>query len=121
MIRSEPSKRQVELLLLIIYLPSFIQMILLFFDFTDPLILLDIQQNLVPQYNFTDLMIFGVADSTSFNAMYSIVHVAVMSTPIVLCIVVLRKKILRKMEFKGVQVNANTRSLQLQLLRVSYY
>ncbi|EFP07174.1 CRE-SRD-5 protein [Caenorhabditis remanei] len=117
MVKSEPSKTKVNLLLLIIYIPSFFQMILLFFDFTDPSILLKIQQSLVPQYNLKGLMIFGIADSTSFNAMFSIIHVAVMSTPIVLCIVVLRKKILKKMSFKGVEVNSNTRTLQLQLLR----
>ncbi|CAL2039926.1 unnamed protein product [Caenorhabditis brenneri] len=117
MVKSEPTKTNVKLFLLIIYLPSFIQMILLFFEFTDPSELLRIQERLVPQYNLKGLMIFGIADSTSFNAMFSIIHVAVMSTPIVLCIVVLRKKILKKMNFKGVAVNSNTRNLQLQLLR----
>ncbi|ULT94451.1 hypothetical protein L3Y34_003730 [Caenorhabditis briggsae] len=65
------------LILFVIYLPSFLQMILLFFDFTDPSTLLKIQQSLVPQY------------------------------------------ILKKMEFKGVDLKSNTRNLQLQLLRVS--
>ncbi|CAP37051.2 Protein CBR-SRD-5 [Caenorhabditis briggsae] len=64
------------LILFVIYLPSFLQMILLFFDFTDPSTLLKIQQSLVPQY------------------------------------------ILKKMEFKGVDLKSNTRNLQLQLLRV---
>ncbi|CAO4373415.1 unnamed protein product [Caenorhabditis nigoni] len=117
MVKAEPTKFEVKMILFIIYLPSFLQMILLFFDFTDPSILLKIQQSLVPQYDLRGQMIFGIADSTSFNAMFSIIHVAVMSTPIVLCIVVLRKKILKKMEFKGVDLNSNTRNLQLQLLR----
>ncbi|UMM27693.1 hypothetical protein L5515_010879 [Caenorhabditis briggsae] len=76
MVKAEPTKFRVKLILFVIYLPSFLQMILLFFDFTDPSTLLKIQQSLVPQY------------------------------------------ILNKMEFKGVDLNSNTRNLQLQLLRV---
>lgn len=121
MIKSEPSKLAVKLLLIIIYIPSFVQMILLFFEYADPLVLLRIQEHLIPQYNLRGLMIFGAEDSTTFRSMFAIVHVAVMSTPIVICIFVLRKKIIKKLEFKGVDMHPNTRSLQLQLLRVSQH
>ncbi|KAF1757119.1 hypothetical protein GCK72_013574 [Caenorhabditis remanei] len=117
MLREEPSRWMLQLSILIVYIPSFIMMVSLLLDHTDPEIVRKALKSQFPNYNLSGLIITGSVDTTKFAAMFAIIHMSVLSTPISIGIWVLRRKIVKQLTYKGIDITKATRNLHAQLLR----
>ncbi|CAI2299577.1 unnamed protein product [Caenorhabditis sp. 36 PRJEB53466] len=119
--RSELPRRAMHFLLFLVYLPSFIQCILLIFEFCDPEILREKLET--HPFDYSDVLagptIFGIEDTMGWKSLCTVIHVTVLSSPIVVCIFVLRRKIITKLaDAQGAsKLGARTTALQMQFLR----
>ncbi|CAB76733.1 Serpentine Receptor, class D (Delta) [Caenorhabditis elegans] len=119
--KPEPQRKTVLIVLFLTYLPSFLQLILYQFAESEPLAIIALLQPYHPKYNFTGLTVSGVADIRSVYALYKILQMTVMTIPIFSTILYLRKKIIDKLLYRGVNISLNTKSLHSQLLMALTY
>ncbi|PIC33399.1 hypothetical protein B9Z55_013392 [Caenorhabditis nigoni] len=117
MLRDEPSRWALQLTIFLVYIPSFIMMTALTLDHADPSIVRKMLKSRFPEYNLSGLVITGSVDTTQFAAMFAIIHMTVLSTPITIGIWILRKMIMQKLTYKGIDLTSKTKNLHAQLLK----
>ncbi|ULT94438.1 hypothetical protein L3Y34_003723 [Caenorhabditis briggsae] len=115
--RNEPSRWSLQLTIFLVYIPSFIMMTALLLDHADPSIVRKMLKSRLPEYKLSGLVITGSVDSTQFAAMFAIIHMTVLSTPITIGIWILRRIIIQKLTYKGVDLTRKTKNLHAQLLK----
>lgn len=121
MLRKEPNRWVLQLLIFIVYIPSLTMMIALILDHSDPETIRKELKLHFPSYKLSGLTTSGSADTLRFAPMFAIVHMTVLSTPIAIGILLLRRKIIEHLTYKGVDMTSKTRNLHAQLLRVSIF
>lgn len=117
-IRQEPTKKVLQISVVIVYIPSLIQLISMCLQEMNFDELRSLSKEVVPQYNLTGLTITGSLDFFTFAPFYCLVHMAIISFLIAIGIHILRKMIINRMVLNGVDVTIRSRNLHAQLLRV---
>ncbi|EFP07979.1 hypothetical protein CRE_16507 [Caenorhabditis remanei] len=117
MIRKEPSRLALQLSILIIYIPSLIQLLAMFSQEMDIEEIRNLLHEAYPEYNLTGLTVTGAVDSFQFAPLYTLIHMTVISTPISIGIHILKNKIVALLQSRGVDLSPKTRNLHAQLLR----
>ncbi|CAA94325.1 Serpentine receptor class delta-7 [Caenorhabditis elegans] len=116
-IRQEPTKKVLQISVVIVYIPSLIQLISMCLQEMNFDELRSLSKEVVPQYNLTGLTITGSLDFFTFAPFYCLVHMAIISFLIAIGIHILRKMIINRMVLNGVDVTIRSRNLHAQLLR----
>ncbi|KAF1757146.1 hypothetical protein GCK72_013601 [Caenorhabditis remanei] len=117
MIKREPSRLALQLSILIIYIPSLIQLLAMFSQEMDIEEIRNLLHEAYPEYNLTGLTVTGAVDSFQFAPLYTLIHMTVISTPISIGIHILKNKIVGLLQSRGVDLSSKTRNLHAQLLR----
>ncbi|KHJ83118.1 hypothetical protein OESDEN_17185, partial [Oesophagostomum dentatum] len=110
-----PSRTTLKLIILLIYLPSFVQMILFSFADDPPEILVPLLQAKHPNYNLAGRTVTGHLNVFEWKALSTILHMTLPVTPVYICILVLRRAIIRYLTEST--MSPKTRHLHHQLLR----
>ncbi|CAI2351783.1 unnamed protein product [Caenorhabditis sp. 36 PRJEB53466] len=114
--KPSPSRKTLLLILLIIYQPSMIQWVSFLYAQSDPQEIVEILRDRFPEYNTTGLCVYGTKDIGTFAALYTIFHMTVPITPVYICILILRRKIIKKLSFQNVNIAKDTKNLHTQFL-----
>uniref|UniRef100_A0A8R1HWY0 Uncharacterized protein n=1 Tax=Caenorhabditis japonica TaxID=281687 RepID=A0A8R1HWY0_CAEJA len=83
---------------------------------SDPGEIAEILEARFPDYNMTGMCVSGTKNIVSFSALYTIFHMTLPITPVYIVILVLRRKIISKLSFQGVNIAKDTKNLHAQLL-----
>ncbi|CAI2351408.1 unnamed protein product [Caenorhabditis sp. 36 PRJEB53466] len=119
--KPEPQRKTVLALLLVAYLPSFVQMILYQLAESDPSEIISVLAYYHPEYNFTGMTVSGVADIRSVFALFKILQMTALTVPVFSTIILLRKKIIDRLVYRGINISLSTKSLHSQLLMALTY
>uniref|UniRef100_A0A8R1E2F4 Uncharacterized protein n=1 Tax=Caenorhabditis japonica TaxID=281687 RepID=A0A8R1E2F4_CAEJA len=96
-----------------------IQCISFLYAQSDPNEIAQILETRFPDYNMTGLCVTGTINIVSFSALYTILHMTLPIIPVYIIILILRKRIIEKLSFPGVNFAKDTKNLHTQLLMVS--
>ncbi|KAK6752435.1 hypothetical protein RB195_003704 [Necator americanus] len=89
-----PTRSTLKLIILLIYIPSFIQMVAFSFADDPPEQVEPLFQAKYPHYNLTGQTITGNINVFEWKALGTILHMTLPITPVYFCILVLRRKII---------------------------
>ncbi|PIC22162.1 hypothetical protein B9Z55_016311 [Caenorhabditis nigoni] len=112
-----PSRKALIIALLIIYIPSFIQMWVFLLADDDAVEIKRILMERFPEYELENATVCGTINVIEFPAMYTILHMTVPITPVYITIWVLRKKIIAKLVSNSKDMSAKTKEMHKQLLK----
>lgn len=114
-----PHRHTLVILLMIIYIPSLFQWISFIWSQDDPEEIREILHVAFPAYNLTGHVVTGTKNILCFSALYTILHMTIPITPVYVCILILRRKIISRLSYQGVNITSDTKNLHSQLLMVS--
>ncbi|CAI5447857.1 unnamed protein product [Caenorhabditis angaria] len=114
--RPAPDRITIISLLLLIYFPSFFQWISLLWAQDEPSEIVKILHVRFPNYNLDGYTVTGTKNIFCFSALYTILHMTLPITPVYICILILRNRIVARLSFQGVSMTKNTKNLHKQLL-----
>uniref|UniRef100_A0A8R1IEK1 Uncharacterized protein n=1 Tax=Caenorhabditis japonica TaxID=281687 RepID=A0A8R1IEK1_CAEJA len=83
--------------------------------------MIEILHQKFPQYNLTGQTVSGTKDIMCFSALFTILHMTLPISPVYTCILILRRKIISRLSFKGVNITKDTKNLHSQLLMALTY
>ncbi|EYB89944.1 hypothetical protein Y032_0225g2748 [Ancylostoma ceylanicum] len=110
-----PSRNMLKLIILLIYLPSFIQMVLFSFADDPPEVVEPLLRAKYPHYNVTGRTISGNLNVLEWKAFFTVLHMTLPITPVYICILVLRRGIVRHLTVAI--MSTKTKLLHQQLLK----
>ncbi|CAD6191594.1 unnamed protein product [Caenorhabditis auriculariae] len=119
--RPAPSTRSLMTLLFIVYIPSFVQMVTFIFAQDPSEELVKILKERFPTYEIEGTMVTGTLDLSSFFCLFTLFHMTLPVTPIYITILVLRRKIINKLELNAEYMQKDTKVLHRQLLTALTY
>ncbi|KAJ1349924.1 hypothetical protein KIN20_005603 [Parelaphostrongylus tenuis] len=109
-----PSGSVIKLTILLIYVPSFVQMVLFCFADDPPELVGSIVRAKYPHYNLTGQTITGNLNVLEWKTLFTALHMTIPITPVYICILVLRWKIIKHL--KVAAMSNKTRVMHHQLL-----
>ncbi|CAI5454450.1 unnamed protein product [Caenorhabditis angaria] len=121
LLKNEPPKNAVILVVFLTYTPSFIQLIFYQFASGNPNRIEAHLQKIYPNYDFTGLVISGVEDIRNVFALTKILQMTLMTIPIYLGIIILRAKIIKKLTTFSSKFSKSTKNLHSQFLAALTY
>ncbi|CAI5447858.1 unnamed protein product [Caenorhabditis angaria] len=119
--RPAPERITIVLVLLLVYSPSLLQWISFLWAQDEPSEIAEILHVRFPNYTLEGHVVTGTKNILSFSALYTILHMTVPITPVYICILILRRKIINRLSFQGVNVTKDTKNLHAQLLMALTY
>uniref|UniRef100_A0A8R1I914 Uncharacterized protein n=1 Tax=Caenorhabditis japonica TaxID=281687 RepID=A0A8R1I914_CAEJA len=119
--KPSPTRQELSLLVVLIYMPSLLQWVSFLWAQDEPAEILDILHQKFPTYDLHGQVVSGTKNIVCFSALFTILHMTVPITPVYICILILRKKIIARLNFKGVNITKDTRNLHSQLLMALTY
>ncbi|CAI5453458.1 unnamed protein product [Caenorhabditis angaria] len=116
-VKSEPAIWKTQSLICLLYLPSAFQMINVYTQNVPE----DVAKNMIleyfPSYDLSELTVTAVSSVWDFTVLYVTIHIVGVSIPIAVTIVILRHRIITKLNETGHATSQRSKQLQLQLLR----
>uniref|UniRef100_A0A1I7U996 G_PROTEIN_RECEP_F1_2 domain-containing protein n=1 Tax=Caenorhabditis tropicalis TaxID=1561998 RepID=A0A1I7U996_9PELO len=112
-----PSNLKVFLCGLVIYTPSFIQLIVFMFTAGDPNTIMNMLKIKFPNYDLDITTITGITDALSPVAIFSILNLTIPVFPIYSAILIFRRKILKKLGENTEHLRSETKLIHKQLLK----
>ncbi|VDO69708.1 unnamed protein product [Heligmosomoides polygyrus] len=109
-----PSRNQIKLIIFLVYLPSFVQMVLFSVADDPPELVEPLLKARFPHYNLTGRTITGNLDILEWKALSTILHMTLPITPVYICILFLRRGITQRLD--DAVMSTRTRNLHRQLL-----
>uniref|UniRef100_A0A8R1DK45 Uncharacterized protein n=1 Tax=Caenorhabditis japonica TaxID=281687 RepID=A0A8R1DK45_CAEJA len=119
--KPSPTRQLLCLLVLLIYMPSLFQWISFLWAQDEPAEIMEILHQKFPMYDLNEETVTGTKDIMCFSALYTILHMTLPISPVYTCILMLRRKIVARLSFKGVHISKNTKNLHTQLLMALTY
>ncbi|CAP37068.1 Protein CBG19904 [Caenorhabditis briggsae] len=116
-----PTRKTLVIILCVIYIPSLFQWVSFLWAQDDPEELREILHEAFPSYNLTGHTVTGTSNILCFSALYTILHMTIPITPVYICILILRRKIISRLSFQGVNITKDTKNLHSQLLMALAY
>uniref|UniRef100_A0A8R1E8F0 Uncharacterized protein n=1 Tax=Caenorhabditis japonica TaxID=281687 RepID=A0A8R1E8F0_CAEJA len=116
-----PSRHKLCLIILLIYIPSCFQWISFLWAQDDPAEIMEILDQKFPQYDLKGQTVSGTKNIMCFSALFTILHMILPISPVYTCILILRRKIIARLSFNGVNVTKDTKNLHTQLLMALTY
>lgn len=113
-----PTRQQLAIICLIVYIPSFTLYCIHIGNSTDPDVLRDMVQRYHPSYNITDYTISGHYPFTNTSTLLTILYLSVPNIPLYILIMVLRRKTIRILEDTSIKLKKTNRRLHIQLMKV---
>uniref|UniRef100_A0A8R1DRC8 Uncharacterized protein n=1 Tax=Caenorhabditis japonica TaxID=281687 RepID=A0A8R1DRC8_CAEJA len=117
--KPSPTRHQLFFVILIVYIPSLFQWVSFLWAQDEPTEIIEILHNQFPTYDLNDHVVSGTKNIFCFSALFTIIHMTLPISPVYICILTLRKKIVARLNFRGVNVTKDTKNLHSQLLMVS--
>ncbi|EFO87801.1 CRE-SRD-11 protein [Caenorhabditis remanei] len=112
-----PTRKMLIIALMIIYIPSFIQMWVFLLADDDPVEIKRILMERFPEYELENATVCGTINVIEFPAMYTILHMTCPITPVYITIWILRKKIIEKLVSNSKDMSSKTKEMHNQLLK----
>ncbi|KAE9421227.1 hypothetical protein Angca_004873, partial [Angiostrongylus cantonensis] len=109
-----PSGNVIKLTILFIYIPSFVQMVLFSFADGPPEVIESLVRDKFPHYSLTGRTVTGNLNILEWKTLFTALHMTLPITPVYICVLVLRRKILRHL--KVAIMSNKTRNMHQQLL-----
>uniref|UniRef100_A0A8R1HNB2 G_PROTEIN_RECEP_F1_2 domain-containing protein n=1 Tax=Caenorhabditis japonica TaxID=281687 RepID=A0A8R1HNB2_CAEJA len=119
--KPSPTRHELSLLILLIYMPSLFQWVSFLWAQGDSAKIMDILHEKFPAYDLKDQVVSGTENILCFSALYAIFHMTLPITPVYISILILRRKIIARLNFKQVNIAKDTRHLHSQLLMALTY
>ncbi|CAI2351782.1 unnamed protein product [Caenorhabditis sp. 36 PRJEB53466] len=119
--RPAPSRATLVIITFIIYLPSLLQFVSFLWAQDDPELIMKILHSKFPEYDLKGHCVTGTVNIVRFSALFTILHMTVPITPVYICILILRRKIISQLSYQGVNITKDTRNLHSQLLMALTY
>uniref|UniRef100_A0A8R1DEZ6 Uncharacterized protein n=1 Tax=Caenorhabditis japonica TaxID=281687 RepID=A0A8R1DEZ6_CAEJA len=119
--KPSPTRQELALLALLIYMPSLLQWVSFLWAQDEPAEIVEIFHQKFPAYNLTGQTVSGTKNILCFSALFTILHMTLPVTPVYICILLLRRKIVARLSFKGVVITKDTKNLHSQLLMALTY
>ncbi|CAB3409710.1 unnamed protein product [Caenorhabditis bovis] len=115
-----PSRLFNAIIILLIYQLSLFQFIVFLWGYEDSVGVKELLQAKFPNYDLSGVLT-GHETMFCFSVMFTILHMTVLITPVYICILILRRLIIKRLSFKGISVTKDTRNLHTQLLMALTY
>ncbi|CAO4379914.1 unnamed protein product [Caenorhabditis nigoni] len=112
-----PSMLKIFMLIILIYIPSFTQFVVFTFTAGNPNTILNMLKEKFPDYQLNISTITGITHVLSPAAIFAILNLTLPVFPIYTAILILRKKILKKLEKNAEHLRSETKSIHKQLLK----
>uniref|UniRef100_A0A8R1E399 G_PROTEIN_RECEP_F1_2 domain-containing protein n=1 Tax=Caenorhabditis japonica TaxID=281687 RepID=A0A8R1E399_CAEJA len=112
-----PTRRTLIILILVIYIPSCIQLFTFLWADDDADEIKRILIERFPDYQLENETVCGTIDIMEFSAMFTILHMTCPITPVYITIWILRKKIIGKLVANSTDMSAKTKEMHKQLLK----
>uniref|UniRef100_A0A8R1HK65 Uncharacterized protein n=2 Tax=Caenorhabditis japonica TaxID=281687 RepID=A0A8R1HK65_CAEJA len=119
--KPSPTRYHLCIVVFLVYTPSLLQWVSFLWAQDDPDEIMDILTKQFPTYDLKDHVVSGTKNIICFSALYTILHMTLPITPVYICILLLRRKIVERLNFKGVNVTKDTKNLHSQLLMALTY
>lgn len=116
-----PTRHVLVILIFLIYTPSLFQFVSFLWAQDEPTEIREILTESFSTYNLTGYTVTGTKNIICFSALFTILHMTLPITPVYICILVLRRRIISRLSFKGVNITKDTKNLHSQLLMVRIY
>ncbi|CAI5447856.1 unnamed protein product [Caenorhabditis angaria] len=116
-----PQRITIVLILFLVYSPSLLQWISFLWAQDEPAEIVEILHAKFPNYTLEGQVVTGTKNIFCFSALYTILHMTLPITPVYICILILRNRIIARLSFQGVNMTKNTKNLHTQLLMALTY
>lgn len=116
-----PTRHVLVILIFLIYTPSLFQFVSFLWAQDEPTEIREILTESFSTYNLTGYTVTGTKNIICFSALFTILHMTLPITPVYICILVLRRRIISRLSFKGVNITKDTKNLHSQLLMALTY
>ncbi|CAI5450616.1 unnamed protein product [Caenorhabditis angaria] len=117
MVKSEPKMWKTQLLIAILYIPSVFQISNIFTQDVPESVAKSMILEYFPSYDLSELTVTACKSVWDFTVLFCTVHIVGASIPIAFGIVMLRNRIIAKLNDSGHATSEHSKRLQLQLLR----
>ncbi|CAL2039918.1 unnamed protein product [Caenorhabditis brenneri] len=116
-----PTRHHLVFILVLIYMPSLFQWVSFLWAQDEPEEIRIVLKEAFPSYNLTGHTVTGTKNILCFSALYTILHMTLPITPVYICILILRRKIISRLSYQGVNITKDTKNLHSQLLMALTY
>ncbi|CAI5450618.1 unnamed protein product [Caenorhabditis angaria] len=116
-VKSEPAMWKTQLVICLLYIPSVFQITNVYTQNVPEDVAKSMILEYFPSYDLSELTVTAVSSVWDFTVLYVTVHIVGVSIPIAITIVILRNRIIAKLNDTGRATSERSKKLQLQLLR----
>ncbi|CAI5450822.1 unnamed protein product [Caenorhabditis angaria] len=115
-------RRKIVLGLFLVYIPSLLQMLTFPFCLLDSEASIEMANQFLPNYNFTNSTSISVIDNVfSFSSMFTFSHICAPIFPLYILIFIMRRKIVSKLNESTHLLSTETKAIHNQLLKCLTY